>query len=128
MEAEKVLAVMGPGEWTPFASEQMQRACLHATPEQLQAQHRAGAALFYVMDGEKPVGCYLLRRDGTEGVVIGAAGDGAGVDLISAILPVIEGQLSDCASIRIHTSRPGMIRRLTHAGYEAREMVLCKVL
>lgn len=125
--AKKALAIIC-GDWSEWADAQLARACVHATPGELKKQWQDGAKLYYVMAGEMCVGAYLLRRDGSEGVVIAAAGNGGGIDLLETILPVIEAQFSDCASIRIHTSRPGIIKKLTGAGYEAKEMVLAKVL
>lgn len=104
----------------------MARACLHASPGELRAQFEAGAALFFARCGLELVGAYLLRVDGREGVILAAAGDGRGVDLVGLFLPVIEQQFVGVDSIRVHTSRPGMVRRLQAAGYEPREIVLSK--
>lgn len=87
--------------------------------DNLRAQLDAGAALVEVRDAGRLVGAYVMRIDapaaGRELVVIAAAGRCAGVSLLDAILPVIEVQAAaaGCAWVRIHTSRPGLMRRLS---------------
>lgn len=128
MEAQKGLIVERAGEWSPEAERLLSLACVHATPGELKGQFEAGAALFFARCDGEVVGAYLLRVDGSEGVIIAAAGDGRGIDLVGTLLPVMERQFLNCATVRIHTSRAGMVRRLTEAGYEPREIVLAKVL
>jgi|GEM_PF-6492087 len=118
-----------PGrEWCAEVDALMHKACLHASPGEMRAQWEAGAALFLVKRGGTMIGAYLLRVDGDEGVILAGAGDGGGIDLVGVVVPIMEQQFVGVRSIRVHTSRPGMLRRLVAQGYEAREMVLAKVV
>lgn len=100
-------------------------------PEDYASQIKAGAKLFKVEQGGAGIGFYLLRIDqtaeGAEGVLVAAVGR-ADFDLTAAIVPVIEKQFYGCRSIRIHTGRPGLAKKLSKAGYHAAEIVLRKSL
>lgn len=128
-QAERLTLRVDAANWSPYAQACFERACVHASADDLRRQLQRGAMLYDVSVDGRRIGCYLLRRDGQDGVVVAAAGDGGGeVDLVAAILPLIEAQLSDCHGIRVHTSRPGIVRRLAAAGFEPREIVLWKGL
>ena len=90
---------------------------------------KAGATLFHVLAGDRLIGAAVLRVDhlesGPEGVIVAAAGRLPGVRLLD-LLAHFEHRLPGVTAIRIHTSRPGMVRSLTRAGYEVAETVLRK--
>lgn len=118
-----------PVEWSPRAAEVLAEV---GNPEDYARQVKAGAVLFRVSDaagGE--VGYYLLRVDelvaGAEGVLVAAVGS-ADEDLTAGLLPVIEKQFVGCRSIRIHTRRPGLARKLSRAGWDGAEIVMRKAL
>lgn len=129
MDQQKALTVT-PGNWTDAADEYIGRALVDASPAEVRAQVEAGARLFYVYAADELIGCYVLRVDrtatGCEGVVVAGGGDHCGVDLVAVLLPVMESQFSGVDSLRVHTSRPGMVRHLLRAGYRATELVFRK--
>jgi hypothetical protein len=43
-------------------------------------------------------------------------------------MPIIEKQFIGCRSIRIHTGRAGLVKKLAALGYEGREFVMGKKL
>lgn len=89
----------------------------------------AGATLFHVLSGNRIVGAVVLRVDrfasGAQGVIVAAAGRLPGVRLAD-LLPHFEARMPGVDSIRIHTSRRGMVRRLLRSGYSISETVLVK--
>lgn len=97
------------------------------------AQVLAGTAcLFHVLDAGEVVGRYVLRvdqlGDAAEGVVVAAWGSWQGGALLPAVLPFIETQFRGIKAMRIHSARPGMIRRLAGIGYQPQEIVMRKEL
>lgn len=128
---QKTLTVEA-GEWSPVAAEYIGRALVDASPAEIAAQVSAGAALFYVYDGREIIGCYVLRIDQTEtgrdGVIVAAGGDHCGADLVAVLLPYMESQFSGVSRIRIHTSRPGMSRKLLAQSYKPSEIVFTKAI
>ena len=107
------------------------------TTATLRAEVEAGRAhLIQVSDPATGalVGAAVLRVEqrerGLEGVIVATAGvRGAGVRLLD-LLPELERRLiaAGCVSIRVHPSRPGMLRFCLAAGYQPREWVLGKVV
>ncbi len=89
---------------------------------------RGEAKAFLVSDETKPVMVFILKVEGTEGVVLLAAGGLDGVDLTATIMPHIESLFIGCTSVRIHTQRAGLTKKLACMGYQAREIVLSKHL
>lgn len=119
--------------WSEQAALILAPSVPYATVEDLRAQVEAGAVLFSVECAGEPVGFYVLRVDispsGAEGVLVAAASVNAEFDLTANLLPHIEGQFTGCKSIRIHTARPGLAKKLaTRAGYQSAEIVLRKNL
>lgn len=120
--------------WSDEVADLLQLACVHATRNELFEQHKRGAQVFVVRWGGDVIGAYMLRIDttarGHEGVIVGAAGKLAGVELITLVLPVIESQFRKvgCVSVRVHTSRSGIVRQLGNRGYDLGELVLSKTL
>jgi len=41
-------------------------------------------------------------------------------------LPMVERQFKGCATVRIHTDRPGMVKKLLALGYGEPEMIVRK--
>ncbi|MCW3478960.1 hypothetical protein OL229_05195 [Neisseriaceae bacterium JH1-16] len=89
----------------------------------------AGCDLYTVHQGEHAVCAFALRSEqapaGREVVVVGAGGKAAGFSLTEIVLPHIE-ETSGAEFVRIHTARPGMVKRLRAQGYEAVEVVMRK--
>ncbi|MBB5190702.1 hypothetical protein HNQ50_001424 [Silvimonas terrae] len=85
------------------------------------------ANLYTFRDAQNnPVACYLLtvERYGSkrEAVIVAAASVGQG--LTTPVLEHIKAQCVGCDSIRAHTWRPGMVKRLKEAGFMPAETVL----
>lgn len=119
--------------WSERAAQVLAPSVPSACLDDLRAQVEAGAVLFAVESGGETVGFYILRIDtapsGAEGVLVAAASVNADFDLTAQLLPHIEGQFTGCKSIRIHTARPGLAKKLTtRAGYQSAEIVLRKNL
>lgn len=127
MEARQKVLTVEPCEWSPQAADLLARAFTHGNPEVIGADVRAGrAGLFAVRDGATLGALFVLRVDGDEGVIVAAAGGVPGVDLTAEVLPAVERMFSGVRRIRIHTSRPGMAKKLARQGYGAAEVVLFK--
>lgn len=62
---------------------------------------------------------------GAEGVIVSAVGR-ADFDLTESVLPAIEARFQGVDSIRLHTVRPGLCRKLARQGYAAAEIVMRK--
>lgn len=86
------------------------------------------ASLFIARLSGVAVLAYVLSVEGKEGVVLVAAGNVPGVDLTAIVLPEIEKKFIGCESVRIHTARPGLAKKLAKQGYGAKEIVLVKKL
>jgi hypothetical protein len=127
--SEEVLTIR-PAAWGEDAAVALAPAL--SFPGDLEAvadQVMAGAAsLFEVVAGDVVVCRYVLRVDGSEGVMVAASGRWKGGDMTAAVMPFIEKQFSGVNAIRIHTSRAGAVRKLAALGYGAAEMVLRKVV
>lgn len=124
---QEVTLTIERGDWSPLAAEYVAQALPFAPVEGIAAQVESGAALlFYVREGREMVGCYVLRVEGREGVIVAASGNCAGVDLTQLLLAHVENQFIDVDALRIHTARPGMVRRLQAAGYTPQEFVMRK--
>lgn len=129
MEAGKKVLTIEPREWSPAVAALLARAFTHGDPEVIGADVRDGrAGLFAVCQGDTLGAVFVLRIDGDEGVIVAAAGGVPGVDLTADVLPHVERMFSGVRRIRIHTSRPGMAKKLTRQGYGAAEIVLFKEL
>lgn len=86
------------------------------------------ATLFVARLSGVAVLAYVLSVEGRQGVVQVAAGSLPGVDLTSVVLPEIEKKFIGCDSVRIHTARPGLAKKLSKQGYAAKEIILVKSL
>ena len=118
------------GPWGQDVEPWLAQALATATLQELRHQHEAGAALFRVMHGEDVVGAFLLRVDSTEqgpqGVIVAAAAELAGVDMIATVMPVIESRFRGVRSIRYHTQKPALVRKMARLGYRAQEVICVK--
>lgn len=119
-----------PGTWGPDAEHWLSKAMAHATLIDYRLQIASGAALFYVKYNGATVGAFLLRVDhvgkGSEGVIVAAAASLRGIDLTACVLPIIEAMFKDVVSIRYHTAKPAVARKLQAYGYTAREIICAK--
>lgn len=121
-----------PGIWSADSEAWLTFAKQHATLDDLREQVEQGAYLFHVYCNGRMVGAFVLRIDeaasGSEGVIVAGAGRLPGFDFIVSLVPHIEKLFLNVKTIRIHTARPGLIKKLSRSGYEASEMVLRKVV
>lgn len=124
---------LAPGEWSADADRLIGQALQHATTADIrhQVEHQ-GARLFYVMDDGKRAGAFVLRVDetqsGAEGVIVAGAGSVEGFDLLATCMPAIESLFVNCKTVRFHTARASLARRLHAMGYEPAEIVCMKKL
>ena len=130
---EKVLTLARSRNWTAADDELIRPALQYATPAEVRYQVEAfGAELWHVMDGGEVIAAYVLRvdsgPDGDEGVIVAAGGKLAGFDLTANVLPHIEAMFKNCKSVRIHTARQGMAKKLVGQGYRLQELVFTKGL
>lgn len=76
------------------------------------------------------VGFVILKVErftqGSEGVIIAAAGRLPGADLIELVLPQLERAFTGVASYRVTTARRGLIRKLQKHGWVGTHAVLRK--
>lgn len=117
--------------WTDWHGVQLTRA-LGKDPLCSLALYRnmveEGAANLYTFRDEQdnPVACYLLTvetyGDWREAVIVAAASIGQALTI--PVLEHIKAQCVGCDSIRAHTWRPGMVKRLKEAGFTPVETVL----
>ena len=93
---------------------------------------QGGALLFQARRAGTCICAFVLRIDelaaGPQGVIVAAAGDGGDVNLTDTLLPAMEGMFSGCTSVRIHTRRRGLAKKLMERGYAFEEIVLTREL
>lgn len=100
-----------------------------ATMQRIENDVANGAAsLFIARMSGVAVLAYVLEVQGREGVVTVAAGNVPGVDLTGIVMPEIEKKFLGCDTVRIHTARAGLAKKLAKQGYQAQEIVLIKKL
>lgn len=91
-------------------------------------------ALFAVTADAEIVGWFVVRVEAMEAadeaVVVAAAGALPGVSLMRSIVPLLDDLAAalGCASLRVHSTRPGMLRELTGLGWQPVETVYRKLL
>ncbi|HZX32659.1 MAG TPA: hypothetical protein VFF03_15000 [Rhodocyclaceae bacterium] len=117
--------------WSETLAAALAPAIPDGHPDDLRLQVESGAAaLFRVESGGEEIGGYILRVDqtsqGREGVIVAAGGHLDGVSLVDLLLPHMEAQFAGVRAVRIHTSRPGMAKKLAAHGYRLQEIVLRK--
>ena len=119
-----------PGEWGDDAAHWLGRALASATLQDLYRQWQHGAKLYRVMHEGECVGAYLLRVDqtnnGPQGVIVAAAAELGGVDMVQTCVPAIEARFSGVRSIRFHTAKPAVARKMARMGYGPQELICVK--
>ena len=80
-----------------------------------------GAQLFEVVVAGAVVVRYALRQDhyenGSEIVIVAAAGGLPGVDLVASLVPTIERQGAIADRMTMRTRRPGLVRKMKKQGW-----------
>jgi hypothetical protein len=120
-----------PGTWGPDADAWISQALQTATPDEIrhQVEHQ-GARLFYVQHQGSVKGAFVLRvdqlPDRAEGVIVAGAGAVPGVDLMAVCIPAIEAMFVNCQTVRYHTAKPAVARKMQRLGYIAAEIVSIK--
>jgi hypothetical protein len=126
-DAKKVLSIEA-AEWTPKNEAYIKLALATASIDDIKRQD--GARLFEVRDQGEPIAAFVLRVDReatrTVGVIVAAGGALSGVDLTAAILPQIEAMFYGCDTIRLHTERAGLVKKLGAQGFALAEIILEK--
>lgn len=118
--------------WSTQAAEWLQKSNVNFDVENIKAQVvEDGASVYKVMRDQVLVGFFVTRIDSLkthdEGVLVAATGFDNQADLTKTILPEIENKIfSGCKSVRIHTARPGLIKKLSSGGYKPLEFVMTK--
>lgn len=91
-----------------------------------------GATMFEALiDGRRVLvyGLKVIEHElGREGVIVAAAGRAGSRDLTAEVLPIIERQFIDCASVLVHTRRAGLAAKLERQGYTNQGAILRKKL
>lgn len=130
---EKVVELERAQAWGPADDELIRPALQHASPADIRYQVESqGAELWHAKHKGQVIAAYVLRVDstpeGNEGVIVAAGGALAGFDLTANLLPHVERMFKGCGSVRIHTARPGMAKKLARQGYALRELVFTKAV
>lgn len=120
-------------DWTQHAADLLAAAVPNCSildiKQQIDDEH---AQLFRVDKGFQFIGYYVLRIDylteHNEGVIIAAVGKDSSIDLTLEIIPAIEKQFIGCKFLRIHTARPGLVKKLNAIGFNPLEFVMIKGL
>lgn len=119
--------------WSNECEAFIAMALATASIDDIKRQTDNGAQLFEVVaESGAVVAAFVLRVDRQEcrnvGVVVAAGGALQGVDLTALIMPNIERMFYGCDSIRIHTARVGLLKKLARQGYSTAEIILEKSL
>jgi hypothetical protein len=120
-----------PGEWNEDAKRLIPRAHRAESVDDVRQQVETGRArIFYVKAGGQVVGAFVLRVDqlcnGAEGVIVSGVADMPGVDLVEACMPAIEALFINVQTIRYHTMRAALARKLGRMGYAPAEIICRK--
>lgn len=132
---QAVSLTIAPAAWSGDAEHLLHQANEGAALQDVRDQVQAGTARLFLLAesaSAAPCGAFVLRIDqtatGPQGVIVSAAGQRAGVNMIEAVLPHIEGLFQGVRSIRYHTRNPALARRLAARGYAPAEIVSVKHL
>lgn len=119
-----------PIEWCEDAESMLSSATHNCTIDDLRQQVEYGASLFKLTADDVLVGYYILRIDHlkywSEGVYVAGAGKHTDFDLPELSVLIAERQFKGCKYFRIHTARPGVVRKLVKLGYKPQEFILMK--
>lgn len=131
MEAGAQTLTFEAAQWADKSAHWLAQAIGHDSLSDIREQvTNGGARLFHIYAGAEIVGAFVLRVDttarGPQGVIVAAAAKVHGVDMIASCLPAIERMFVGCTSIRYHTTRAALARRLAGMGYRAAEIVSIK--
>ena len=123
---------ISPAEWSAELAFWLGQALATATLQDLQKQIEAGAKAFAIYAGGQMVGAFLLRVDATskgpQGVIVAAASSVPGVDMTVSVVPVIESLFTGVQSVRFHTAKPAVARKMRGLGYRQEEIICVKDL
>lgn len=129
--AQKSLVVKNC-QWSDDAAQVLSAAIDYCHIDDLKSQVESGAQLFSVEQDHCTIGYYILRVDalihGFEGVIVAIAGRTSSINLIDALYSTLEKQFTGCNSLRVHTARCGLIKKLTKIGFTPQEFVMRKEL
>lgn len=118
------------GAWGPDVEPWLEQALATSTMPDLKSQWEAGAVLLRVLGNGETVGAVLLRIDqepqGPEGVIVAAAAQWDGVDMILTVIPLIEKSFQGVKTLRFHTANPAVARKMRGWGYVPREVICIK--
>lgn len=131
-----------PVAWSQRVHDDMARAAatvdegeLWSLPEFYRARGLEGALHFMgVQIGGQYVGTLAIAAEttqrGRELVIVAAGSDRPDFDLVKTIMPHVEdlAQSWACKSVRFHTLRPGLARKMEGQGYHKAEWVYRKWL
>ena len=119
-------------KWSPVSEKNISLALGTATLNDIKEQVKNGAYLFNVFNNDVVVCSFVLRVDNfsdrSEGVIVAAGGDCENIDLTMSVVPVIEKMFINCKTIRCHTARAGLTKKMERMGYSVQEIVLTKTL
>jgi hypothetical protein len=119
--------------WTPAHEALIALALCTASIADMREQTDNGAVLFEALDEEGALcAAFILRVDRqvdrTVGVVVACGGNLPGTDLTATLMPHMEQRFIGCDAVRIHTARPGLLRKLGGMGYATAEIIFEKAL
>lgn len=127
------LLTIAPGAWCDEAAWWVSQAvrALYLPAIRAQVENELASLFFVAVDGVT-CGCFVVRIDRfathDEGVIMAAAGELPGIDLIATCLPDIEAKFKGCTAVRYHTERPAVARKMARWGYVADEIICRKEL
>lgn len=120
------------GSWTPDTEALIASALSTAGLADIKREVEDTASLWVLCDDDaETLAAFVLRvdqlADGCEGVVL-AAGGKADFDLTAVVMPHIEKMFVGCKSMRVHTERMGLVKKLKLQSWYLAEMVMRKEL
>lgn len=130
---EKALTIHA-ARWTAETEHLIAKALTDATVEDIKRQTESGnAKLFSVCDEDAEiVAAFVLRVDAqvnkNVGVVVAAGSEEKDLDMTAAMMPYIETMFTGCQSLRVHTARPGLVKKLCRLNWKVAGIELTKEL
>lgn len=118
--------------WNDEAEDLLKRASHNCDVLDLKNQVEQGASLFELSVDDVLIGYYILRVDHlanwSEAVFVAGAGSHPTIDVTTAAVLLVEKQVIGCKFLRIHTSRPGIVKKIVKLGYQPQEFIMMKEL